>query len=73
MEVEKIDKTRSGVILPSLYQFNGSDEDEPIVCAWFGCMRHLDLNEQKFGKYCVHHQNRKKFDVTLFISHPIKK
>jgi len=51
-------------------QFNGSDEEQPVVCKWFGCMRHLDLNEQKFGKYCVHHQNRKPFDVTLFLKYP---
>lgn len=53
----------------SVFQFNGEDEEQPAICHWFGCCRKLTHTEQLYGKFCVHHQNRKPFDVTQFISY----
>ncbi len=51
-------------------QFEGIEPSNPITCAWFGCGKHLSLEEQRFGKYCSHHNIRKPFDVTLFLKYP---
>jgi len=52
------------------YQFFGTEIENPIVCKWFGCVRHLTHSEKLFGNYCVHHQNRKPFSVTQFLKYP---
>lgn len=57
------------VIEPDYTRFRGSDESEPIVCAWFGCRVHLSLEELRFGKFCCKHNTRLKFDVTKFINY----
>ncbi|HQV53967.1 MAG TPA: hypothetical protein PLX17_00550 [Chitinophagaceae bacterium] len=50
------------VIPPTRINFNGADQDEPIVCAEFGCSKHLSLTEQLASKFCINHQSQKKID-----------
>jgi len=56
---------------PTVDNFKGTIE--PVVCSHFGCSVHLTEEQQLYGKYCIHHQNKDKIDPTVFISHPIKK
>lgn len=46
-------------INPTEMNFKGSDINEPVVCAHFGCPTHLSLQEQRFGKFCIRHQQKK--------------
>ena len=69
--LNKYDKSTL-VIIPSAFQFKGTDIDEPIVCSQFGCAVHLTPEQQLYGTKCIHHQKQKKIDPTNFISHPIK-
>ncbi len=54
----------------TIFQFKGSDAENPIMCNFFGCIRKLSLEEQRFGRKCTHHQNKNSFDVTKFIQYP---
>ena len=53
---------------PTRMNFNGSDPDEPRYCSTFGCGKELSLDESRFGGKCVHCQNKKKLDITIFVS-----
>jgi len=61
------------IVQPSSFQFCGTDPDEPIVCSYFGCKLKLSNTERLSGTTCIHHQEVKKIDPTIFISHPQKK
>ncbi len=60
-------------IEPTENNFIGNDNDEPRCCSQFGCGKKLSMEEQRFGNYCINHQNKNKLDITNYISHPIKK
>lgn len=55
---------------PSIFNFKGGDEEEPIVCSSFGCSRTLSITEQLFGSKCIHCQGINKIDAGRFISIP---
>lgn len=61
------------VVSPTMDNFKGMDLENPIICSVFGCRVKLSKTERLFGTTCVHHQNKKKSDPTLHISHPIQK
>lgn len=56
------------VIPPTMMNFKGTDMEEPSVCSVFGCNKYLSLEERRFGNICIHHQKKKKLDITLFVS-----
>ena len=56
------------VVLPTYINFNGSDTDNPTVCIEFGCRNHLTTEQKLYGSTCIHHQKKKKLDITLFVS-----
>ena len=48
----------------SLFQFSGSDPDEPKRCKAFGCAKVLNLHEQRCGDYCIqHYDNRNPYPL----------
>lgn len=55
---------------PSLFNFKGGDDEQPIVCSSFGCSRTLSITEQLFGSKCIHCQGINKIDAGRFISIP---
>lgn len=61
-------KHTSLVVYPTGVNFKGSDLDNPIVCSHFGCATHLSNEEKRFGTTRIHHQKKKKLDITLFVS-----
>lgn len=66
--LHKYDRTNL-VVVPSQFQFKGTDIDEPVVCSHFGCANHLTPEQQLYGTKCIHHQNPKKQDAGKFISY----
>lgn len=50
------------------YQFFGTEIDNPIVCAKFGCSKRLSLQEVLFGNTCISCQQIVKFDITKAIN-----
>ena len=56
------------VVFPTHINFNGSDTDNPTVCSVFGCRNHLTAEQKLYGTKCIHHQKKKKLDITLFVS-----
>jgi hypothetical protein len=60
-------------IEPTNINFQGVDIEEPIVCKFFGCGKHLSNEEQRFGNYCINHQSKEKSKPSSFIQFPIKK
>lgn len=63
------EKNKVYVVQASQFQFKGTDEEEPIVCAWNGCNKHLSLTEKLCGNMCLQHQNRKKFNPCIFLKY----
>lgn len=53
-----IDKFRYDplVVPPSIENFTGTDELEPLVCSRFGCRKKLTHEESLYGSLCIHHQ-----------------
>jgi len=54
------------VIPPTMMNFSGTTE--PAVCSEFGCRNHLTTEQKLYGSKCIHHQKKKKLDITLFVS-----
>lgn len=60
-------------VQPTRDNFIGTDPEEPVTCAKFGCGRHLSNTEKLASRFCIHHQSKQKIDPTVFVSHPFKK
>lgn len=58
---------------PSIFNFKGTDTDEPVHCSFFGCGRKLSLIESMAGDRCTSCMGKVKIDPTCFASHPNKK
>ena len=55
-------------IEPTKLNFSGTELDNPIVCSEFLCNNHITHEQQLYGTKCIHCQNKKKLDITLFVS-----
>ncbi len=61
-------KNTALVVPPTMKNFAGTDELEPTVCSVFGCKNILSHEHRLYGTTCIHHQKKKKLDITLFVS-----
>lgn len=42
-----------------------NEKAEPFVCKYFGCGRHLSLQERLYGDYCSAHNGKDNWNQTI--------